>query len=81
MKTFAATAAIVVLLTSPAAAAPRAGSARMLSVTASPRAALPSARSSRVANPRGAFVIALMGAAVVGAVVLVTNRDDDSDSN
>lgn len=83
MKTLVVTAAIAGLLASPVAAAPapRAESARLLSVASSARAGSPSARSGRLANPRSVFVIALIGAAVVGAVVLLTNKDDDSDSN
>lgn len=54
--------------------------ARSLSVGAATRAGTPTQKRSRIAAPGGAISLVLGAAVLVGAVVLITNNEDEGDS-
>jgi len=84
MKTLLSAVTLLALTANPALAATptTATPAKALSLTSHPRAGAPAARSDKLAAKGGTVTVVLIAAAVVGALVLITNTEsDDSDSN
>jgi len=84
MKMLLSAVTLLALTANPAlAAAPTTTTpAKALSLKSHPRAGSPAARSDKLAAKGGTFAVVLIAAAVVGALVLVTNTEsDESDSN